>query len=399
MTDVKINPNTLCVCGSEKKFKYCCRYKYAATNFRVPQVPVEVVQYFAKKNQELETMKAMGIHINYVRPIVHQGGKMWVLGDCVYKGQIGETFHEFIIGVLGSTLGNEWLQAQFALPESERHYIATSFIKFEEWKAKNISVTEIVINGRAHATSDGWTKTLLALAFDIASLQHTLQLPNSLLERLKGKDSYQGARYEIAIAAIFARLGCKIEFLDDAFPAHLKHCEFIATHNETGVKVAVEAKSRHREGVLNTAGEQDAEKIVKGDVRKLVKNAMKQNPNDVPFMVFVDVNVPIDGAETSFDKKWVQDVMSFMTKQICSQEDPSPHNGVFFTNYSFHYQNEDDAVNGENLSVVPQFSRFPLPNPEFSSMLSAALRYYGNIPNLDVDDDLDENGRLRSSPN
>jgi hypothetical protein len=46
---------------------------------------------------------------------------------------------------------------------------------------------------------------------------------------------FQGARYEIAIAAVFARLDCEIRFLDQDEELHgKKHVEFVATRPQLG---------------------------------------------------------------------------------------------------------------------------------------------------------------------
>lgn len=111
--------------------------------------------------------------------------------------------------------------------------------------------------------------------------------------RLKNRDQYQGARYEMAIAAIFARLDCDIQFTDEKSKS--KHCEFIATHRVTNSSLAVEAKSKHRSGVLHQIGFLSSlEKLLSARmIRRLFNDALDQNPRDVPFAVFIDVNSPI----------------------------------------------------------------------------------------------------------
>jgi hypothetical protein len=67
------------------------------------------------------------------------------------------------------------------------------------------------------------------------------------MERIRLPDQFQGARYELSIAAVFSRAGYEVEWLtarDRKLP------EFIATHQTAKTEIAVEAKSRHRPGVL-----------------------------------------------------------------------------------------------------------------------------------------------------
>src|SRR5205823_10835326 len=112
------------------------------------------------------------------------------------------------------------------------------------------------------AEPDGWTQFLVSFAFDIASLIHTGGVPEPLLRRLRTIDQYQGARHEVAVAAIFARLGCEIEWIDDKTTT-AKHPEFLAIRDE--LTIAVEAKSRHRAGVIHTRGAAVDAAVVRGD--------------------------------------------------------------------------------------------------------------------------------------
>src|SRR5205807_69563 len=101
--------------------------------------------------------------------------------------------------------------------------------------------------------------------------------------------SFQGARHEIAVAAIFARADFEITLLDEAIKKE-KHCEFIAKHKRTGTEVYVEAKSRRRKGVLNEPGVFDDSNI-RGDVFGLYQSALTQGPGNKPFFVFIDANL------------------------------------------------------------------------------------------------------------
>lgn len=297
-----------------------------------------------------------------------------------------ETFHEFIIDILRTTLGREWWHNELESPGEKRHFIVECVLKFNEWQKRRSAKREELAENIWAATPDGWSKSLLALAFDVCSLMHTRHLPEQLLGRLKTKNQYQGARYEIAVAAIFARLGCDIMFLDEKERSTIKHCEFVAAHQETGVSVAVEAKSRHRLGVLHTQGIKEAERLLKGDVQRLLNRALRQNPGDRPFMIFVDINSPPTPGVRMEQKQWFKDIKRMMRGYgTPTPEVPHPHNGIVFTNYSYHYQTEKEAEPGEHLLVIPRYSRFPLPNPDFLRMLGSALANYGNVPNLDLE--------------
>jgi hypothetical protein len=61
----------------------------------------------------------------------------------------------------------------------------------------------------------------LCFSYDLYWLQLVHGLPKSLIKRLCSKEHFQGARYEIAIAATCARAGFQIELLDES----MKECE------------------------------------------------------------------------------------------------------------------------------------------------------------------------------
>ena len=53
----------------------------------------------------------------------------------------------------------------------------------------------------------GYAQALLQLSFDVFSLRQVGHLTESVIARLRDNKEFQGVRYEIAVAAIFARAG------------------------------------------------------------------------------------------------------------------------------------------------------------------------------------------------
>lgn len=350
------------------------------------EVPQEVINYFARVQAEHELMRSRGIHVNYVKPITFQGKKVFALGNRVYTNvDENETFHTFLINILKTELGQDWLSAQSGLPREERHFIAICLEKIGEWVQKHQHTAERVDDKIWGAKPDGYSKSLLLLAFDVCSLMHAQKLPKSLLDRLKTRDHYQGARYEIAIAAIFARLGCNIQFTDET--SKNKRCEFVATHVETGASLAVEAKSKKREGVLHEVGFLPGlEKLLSARViRRMFSEALEQNPKDTPFAVFIDVNAPLTPGVRMDDKPWVKDAKALVNKKLKDlPPEEYPLNAAFFTNFSYHYQTENEAEQGEMCGIVVPHPKFPPPSPQFFGYLQGALTHYGFVPPLDL---------------
>ena len=71
-----------------------------------------------------------------------------------------------------------------------------------------------------------------ALAYDLYTLDHQALLQTKLVKRLKVKEQFQGARYEIYVSAAFVRAGFEMN-LEDENDSTTTHCEFTATlHTE-----------------------------------------------------------------------------------------------------------------------------------------------------------------------
>jgi hypothetical protein len=205
-----------------------------------------------------------------------------------------------------------------------------------------------------------------------------------LIERLRSRDQYQGARYELAIAAIFARLDCEIRWLDSDETLHrTKHVEFEAEHRPTGQTFAVEAKSRHRAGVLNQPGEIDPDDPLRSDarmVRRLFTKAVDKAPENDPYFIFIDINAP-----RAADEAWQADVQRWMNRLPApTEEAPDVFNATYITNFSPHYDGDDVSPGSVWLAIIPRFSRTPLAL-DIHDALMQALNAYGAVPPFDED--------------
>lgn len=370
----KVGRNQPCPCGSGKKYKRCCLNKPSNEELAF------VMDKFNKIYAEEQLLKDIGLHINVVRPIIFQGKKVWACGNQIWaKRPEDETFHEFIIDMLRLKLGKEWWDEQ--VKAKKKHYIFQCFMKYLEWQEKNFPTGRIEKKGVWSAMPDGYSKYLLSLAFDVFILRHKSFFPEKILYRLRDNGEFQGARYEIAVASIFVRLGYDLDFFDDENNTEA-HCEFMASKG--GEKILVEAKSRHREGVIHQKGQKDDKKIIKGDVERLFKSA-KKKVTDKPFLIFIDVNTPVN-PEISFEnKQWFQDIKNITSKRAYTESNPAKFNAVIFTNFSFHYDEENNAKGSESTLMVPKYPKYPLINRGTLGDINIAINNYGKIPNIDVD--------------
>ncbi len=342
-----------------------------------------------KSAMRRSSLISKGIYIDFPSPTTFKGKSVWALGSRLYPNEsIGISFHEFIINALAQELGKEWIQMQKGLPENERHFIIKSHDRFIDWLNKS---PKNKLEGEEHfsAIPDGWTKSLISLAFDIACIIHVHgYVPPKIIGRLKLKDSnYQGARYEIAIAAFFARMGCKFRFLDEELD-HLKltpgHNEFIATDTELNTSVVVEAKSKVRKGVLHELDSLDPLKLWT-NITGPFTDALKEIPADLPYLVFVDMNCPPTPELPLLERPWAKQVLEQRKRNPNNNPtNPDPCSGIVYTNYSYHYQFDNEARSGEALLIVPNYSRYVLPEL-FILKMQNTLNGFSAVPNFNYD--------------
>jgi hypothetical protein len=388
--------NDPCRCGSGKKYKKCCldRDREAEREMQamLPELEEAMQEMRAKIERGPERLREeYGVYVNYVSPIEYQGRKVWAIGTRVYADRPpNETFHEFLLHVLRGTLGGkEWRDAEMAKAESERHFVMKCFEEYERFTKAMLTPENQQDEGRWAAQPNGFVLYLLSLAWDIASLINASNLPDVLVDRLRDPVAYQGARYEIAVAATVARLDCEIRFLDeDEKLRGQKHVEFVATHRPTGQQIAVEAKSRHRAGVIHQPGVADPDDPLRGDaraIRALYKAAVEKAPEGVPFVIFIDVNAPLQPEAEGLDKQWMQDIKRWMGRMPApTAEEPDIYNALYVTNFAPHYQGDELAGGGEWAVIKPVYVTHPL-QFDLAGMIDHAMNKYQRFPEITKD--------------
>ena len=297
-----------------------------------------------------------------------------------------QTFHEFLDGLVGTTMGKEWFDEQLKLPVDKQNAIV-------RWRSAMLALlkkpgdqSDELATGH---TLTGPAKAYLCFSYDLYWLQLVNKLPESLITRLKQFQAFQGARYEILIAAVFARAGFDIEWIDDV-KAKGKHPEFIATHRQTKKKVGVETKSRKRQGSYNFVGTVSPETHLKGDVFGLYETAIKQAPqDDLPFLIFIDANVPATvppGTTGHFDLlvddlPWMKEIRDGLVNLWQTAGQPSAESGVFVTNLAFYYGGDEEPSPAGMGSFFPSLKpRVPIVQEPMIQDLIYCLQNYAEIP-------------------
>lgn len=316
------------------------------------------------------------------------GQRFRAVGRRLYRGKQTETDHEFYIHVLQTTFHPGWYQQERQKPGVERHVVANWYASYCQWQ-KEHSTDKNRITGGWAAYPSGDVQSLLVLAYDLYCADHSMALPKKLLDRLRNKDSFQGARYELAIISILVQLDYAIEYPKDKGK---KTCELIARNKSTGECFGVEAKSRHREGVLHQPGSPQQLEAVKVGVTGRLNEAISQRPSGVPFVVFIDLNLPPSG-KPPMEKPWLDDIKRAIEHQgEISEQNPEKFSALFITNFSYHYEGQAIIDTGKYstdvLTIVPQFSEQPFKRLGMLADLALAVQQYGHVPDRNDKTDL-----------
>lgn len=375
----KLGRNAPCPCGSGKKYKKCCLITNMSSNRYAEDTAPEISDEVLKKIQDNIAREKLREH-NYgkVRPIIHtdfKGYKFVATGKELHWSKSWKTFPDFLLDYIIKVLGNDWCNSEITKPYVERHPI----LKWYDGLCHFQNQQEKDKDGLISATPNGVTAAYFLLAYDLYILKHHATLQRKIIDRLKHKDQFQGARYELFVAATCIRAGFDIEYEDETDKTK-KHPEFIATHKLTGQKISVEAKSRHRQDVIKFDSQQESEPLIKVRIGKLLNDAI-QKPTCYPYVIFIDLNLP-PYSGIVFDKPWFKEILKTL-KRISgkSAEEPKPYNLILFTNHPHQYgrENEPDPEK-DILPVFAQNPKIPAKYPETILGICDASLQYGNIP-------------------
>jgi hypothetical protein len=195
---------------------------------------------------------------------------------------------------LEGRLGFEWFAIERALSPNLRHPIVSWFDDYAAFlgafeRQGPLKPYQDIMSPGAVA--------LIILAYDMYTLDRDRLLQKALVKRLLDKRAVQGVLHETSVSATMMRAGFEVLFEDET-DSKRKHPEFVAIHRQSKLRVAVEAKSIHRRGVLGyelgnpppTPGTASAHKIaaqVCGQVERSIPKA-----RGLPLYVFVDLNLP-----------------------------------------------------------------------------------------------------------
>lgn len=365
---MKIGRNEKCPCGSGKKHKKCCLGKK----------PIVAKDIWREHKKFIYDEALRREHLGEVRPIIHidyKGYKVVVCGSKLHFSKGWKTFTDFLFDYIKTTLGEEWGNGEIKKPAGERHQL----IKWYQEACHAQQKQEREPDGLFSMTPTGPMAAYINLAYDLFILADNLRLQKEVVKRLKDPVQFQGARYELFVAATCIRAGFDINYEDET-DGSKKHPEFTAKHKRSGQIIAVEAKSRHREGVLGRPGIAENAEEVRADIGRLVSRAIGKKPTN-PYVIFVDLNLPPsdqDGIPAPLQKELVETVERIAK---LNGSPPDPFNLILFTNHPHHYV---DVLSPDPkkyvLSVLPLKPAYPASDPLCIQAIHKAALQYGNVP-------------------
>lgn len=275
------------------------------------------VQHRAKATQ-IQRQRQQGLGKPIISTETSSGHRLVAVKNRLLHSKRWKTFPDFLGDYIKIALNPEWGNAELAKPPERRHPILNWYQKLcahqKTYFTEPGKVTDAPMTGAVAA--------YLHLAYDLYALDHNAELQNKLVARLRNHDNFEGARYEVFVAAMMIRAGFEIEF-ENEDDRSTSHCEFSATFTRTGTKFSVEAK--HRAGAKLGMG-----RLL---TRALAKHAAH------PRIVFIDINLPDDGSETDGTAKMnlaIRKLRAFEGKKINGQSLPSAYLIVTNTPWQHH---------------------------------------------------------------
>jgi len=217
-----------------------------------------------------------------------------VLGSGVYEVDPRRPPIHFLLPYVSRQLPEGWEKGERARPQPDRHPLLV-WMEALAGDLEELSGSSD-LEGLKRALSPE-SLAMILIANDLYTLDRARKLQRVLLDRATNPDGFQGAAHEIAVSATMIRAGFDIDFEDES-DGSVKHPELVATHYETGVRVAVEAKSVHRQGVLGFTGGKPPPEAESANPHKVVSQIYGQieralpKAKPLPFIVFVDLNLP-----------------------------------------------------------------------------------------------------------
>jgi hypothetical protein len=272
-----IGRNSLCPCGSGKKYKRC--HGSLDTQEAAKAAEIDRIIRLASMRQEAR-QKEIEKQFGKGRPPIaleSNGYKIVAVGNELQWSKEWKTFPDFLMSYYKKVLGAEWGQAQLA---KDRQNWSPIF----EWYAQTCEYQKRVLNDVKPRQVEmiGAACGVLWLTYGLYLLRHNVEVQERLLARLRSDDPVQifGAAQEVLVASALIRAGFELK-LENESDGSKTHVEFVATSKETGKSFSVEIK-------VCDPGRLEGRQSSSRTLRQLSRALSKQA--DHPRLVWIDLN-------------------------------------------------------------------------------------------------------------
>jgi SEC-C motif len=368
-----------CPCRSGKTFGACClregraAYQNGIPVIRMPGPPPRLAEVLKQERQRQA-------RFGQVRPAIHadwQGQKWVAVGNKLLNSAKWKTPVDFLSDYLKFVMTPAWGKSELAKPLADRHPVMQWY--YAMCRLQALGGQQAGPDGVFGVAPSGAMRAYMLLAFDLYALQHHCALQDRLVHRLRHRDQYQGARHELFAAATCIRAGFDIEYEDES-DRSCKHTEFTATHRQTGVSICVEAKSKHRPGVLGREGDRVADEEVRTRLGRLINNALKK-PHKHPLAIFFDLNLPPESPAHG-TPEWFKRFADPILRGIDRNGEEDPWDLLVFSNQPDHYATDDGpAPGGYALGMLGKNAGIGSQPPSELVALIDAANKFGTLPN------------------
>jgi hypothetical protein len=363
-----------CPCRSGKTFGECCLrdgravYQDGIPVVRLEELPAAHGEFLERKLEQLD-------RFGHVRPFVHADwrGEKWIaVGKEFFHSNKWKTPADFLSDYLKYVMTPAWGNAELTKPYGDRHPVMQWYDRTCKLQAQQTAGPDGVFGVRP----SGAMRAYFLLAYDLYTLKHHLTLQASLVKRLRHAEQFQGARHELFATATCIRAGFTIEYESDPSKPQT---EFIAVHWKTQQRISVEAKSRHRKGVLGMAGEREPDEQVRVKVRHLINDALNK-PREYPYVIFLDLNLP-PNSPPPLTKEWFEKVVDpIILDREGNDGEADPWNLLVISNFPDHYVDDDPAAGGYAVGMFGKNSPIVAANPDAIIAVHDAATKFGNLP-------------------
>jgi len=393
MKTPKIGRNDPCFCGSGKKFKKCHgalsiprsrSNDVPPTAVRVQHIggpPPAAIAQVMEKFQEHQRRESNRIrHYGHIRPeiaIDFNGYKFVAIGGTLLYMPSDKCrfLPDVLLTYIPHLFGKEWFEREIAKSPDERHPVM-------QWRIKGMNYMNEqprLPDGSYGATPTGPLLAYMTFAYDTYVVANNGGLDKRLIERLMQKSQFQGARHELFAEATCLRAGFSIEHEDERDP-NSRHAEFTATHIKSGQIISVEAKSKHRPGVLGQPGERETNTEVKLRFGYLLNDAVAKRVTH-PLVVFLDMNMPFETTNRFLSPPTPHPfILKTLNRMRAQHGGKDPITQLIITNHPSHYTKDHEIPSRAHM--MGQVSLCPLKPARIDALMAItqATNLYGNIP-------------------